>query len=89
MFAIGECKNFSPKCGSTYTQSMCLTKRDFMEKTCPQMCNLCREKLIHNYERKESTKRLAILPDLKKGLACSRPAFINLGRYSKSGDGKK
>ena len=39
----GECKNFSPKCGTTYTKNMCLTKKDLMEKNCPQMCNLCRE----------------------------------------------
>jgi len=37
-----DCKDFSPKCGSTYTKSMCLTKRDLMEKNCPHMCNLCR-----------------------------------------------
>nr|XP_058964222.1 protein draper-like [Pocillopora verrucosa]XP_058964229.1 protein draper-like [Pocillopora verrucosa]XP_058964237.1 protein draper-like [Pocillopora verrucosa] len=37
-----ECKNFSPKCGTTYTKGTCLTNRELMEKYCPKMCNLCR-----------------------------------------------
>ncbi|XP_068679131.1 uncharacterized protein [Montipora foliosa] len=37
-----ECKDFSSKCGKTFTKSMCLTHRDLMEKSCPRMCNLCR-----------------------------------------------
>ena len=39
----GECKNFSPKCGTTYTKGMCVTNRQLMEKYCPKMCNLCSE----------------------------------------------
>ncbi|CAH3157902.1 unnamed protein product [Porites lobata] len=37
-----ECKDFSPKCGGTYTKGMCLSHKDLMEKHCPRMCNMCK-----------------------------------------------